>query len=53
MYLMVGLLLVGFICNLMLRPVDPQHYFPGTTTEFRAGGGAVPRSAAAAARGIS
>jgi MFS family permease len=53
MYLMVGLLLVGFICNLMLRPVDPRHYYPGTTTEFRAGGGAVPRPATATAQGAS
>jgi hypothetical protein len=27
MYLMVGLLLVGFLCNLLLRPVDPRHYY--------------------------
>jgi MFS family permease len=53
MYVMVGLLLIGFICNLMLRPVDPQHYYPGTTTEFRAASGAVPRPATGAAQGAS
>jgi MFS family permease len=29
MYVMVGLLLIGFVCNLMLRPVDPRHYYGG------------------------
>jgi hypothetical protein len=26
MYLMSGLLLIGFICNLMVRPVDERHH---------------------------
>lgn len=26
MYLMSGLLLAGFVCNLMVRPVDPHHH---------------------------
>jgi len=27
MYLMAGLLLIGLICNLMVRPVDPKYHF--------------------------
>lgn len=27
MYLMAGLLLIGLICNLMVKPVDPKYYF--------------------------
>ena len=27
MYLMAGLLVVGFICNLLVRPVSAEHYF--------------------------
>ena len=26
LYIMAGLLAVGFICNLMVKPVDPKHY---------------------------
>jgi MFS family permease len=26
MYLMAGLLLVGLVCNLLVRPVDPRHH---------------------------
>jgi hypothetical protein len=26
MYLMAGLLVVGFFCNLFIRPVDPRHH---------------------------
>jgi hypothetical protein len=26
MYLLAGLLIVGFLCNLALRPVDERHY---------------------------
>jgi MFS family permease len=29
MYLMAGLLLIGFICNLLVRPVDEKHHLPG------------------------
>lgn len=28
MYLMAGLLVVGFIANLLVRPVDPKHHHP-------------------------
>ena len=28
MYLMVVLLLVGFVANLLVRPVDPKHHLP-------------------------
>ena len=28
-YIMAGLLAVGFVSNLMVRPVDPKHYFKG------------------------
>jgi MFS family permease len=31
MYLMSGLLLVGLVCNLMVRPVDPRHHHNGGT----------------------
>jgi MFS family permease len=26
MYIMAGLLLVGFVCNMLIRPVDPKYY---------------------------
>jgi hypothetical protein len=26
MYVLAGLLVVGFLCNLAVRPVDPRHY---------------------------
>ncbi len=29
MYIMCGLLLIGFICNLAMRPVDPKHHYKG------------------------
>ncbi len=32
MYLMAGLLAVGFIANLLVRPVDPKHHFANGTT---------------------
>ncbi len=56
MYLMVGLLLIGFICNLTLRPVDPRHYYAGAGGDQpNPGGGASarPRAAATSARGAS
>jgi MFS family permease len=31
MYVMAGLLLVGFVSNLLVTPVDPKHYFTGAT----------------------
>jgi hypothetical protein len=27
MYVMCGLLVVGFICDLLVRPVDERHYY--------------------------
>jgi MFS family permease len=29
LYIMAGILLVGFVCNLLVRPVDPRHHVPG------------------------
>jgi hypothetical protein len=26
MYIMAGLLLIGFVCNLLVRPVDSGHH---------------------------
>jgi MFS family permease len=45
MHIMAGLLLVGFICNLLVRPVAPTHYAT-ETAEMRA----VPPLATAGAR---
>jgi MFS family permease len=50
MYLMVGLLLVGFVCNLLVRPVDARHhYVPGRGEASDAGkaGSLAPRAAGA------
>jgi len=30
-YIMAGLLAVGFVCNLLVRPVDASHHFKGET----------------------
>ncbi len=30
-YIMAGLLVAGFICNLLVRPVDPSHYYKAET----------------------
>lgn len=32
MYIMSGLLIIGFISNLLVRPVDPKHYHKAETT---------------------
>ena len=29
MYIMAGLLLIGFVCNLAMRPVSEHHHLPG------------------------
>jgi hypothetical protein len=29
MYVMAGLLAVGFVANLAVRPVDPKHHYKG------------------------
>ena len=50
MYLMAGLLLVGFVCNLLVRPVDARHnYVPGRDEASDAGkaGSLAPRAAGA------
>lgn len=31
MYIMAGLLVIGFLCNLMVRPVDAKHHLPSET----------------------
>jgi MFS family permease len=31
MYIMCGLLLIGFLCNVAMRPVDEKYYFRGST----------------------
>jgi hypothetical protein len=31
MYVMAGLLVVGFIANVAMRPVDAKHHFRGET----------------------
>ncbi len=33
MYIMCGLLLVGFLCNLLMREVDPRYHYHGTPNE--------------------
>ncbi|HXY31739.1 MAG TPA: OFA family MFS transporter [Gemmatimonadaceae bacterium] len=33
MYIVAGLLLVGLICDLMVRPVDEKHHYQGNVTE--------------------
>jgi MFS family permease len=38
LYIMAGILLVGFACNLLVRPVDPRHH----ATEAEAAAGAGP-----------
>ena len=31
MYIMCGLLLIGFLCNFAMRPVDEKHFYRGST----------------------
>ncbi len=31
MYIMAGLLVVGFVCNMLIRPVDPKYYYKQAT----------------------
>ena len=40
MYLMAGLLLIGFLCNLLVRPVDARHHYQ--PSRGAAGGAANP-----------
>ena len=32
MYLLAGLLVIGFFCNLAVRPVNPKYYLPDQGT---------------------
>jgi MFS family permease len=38
MYIMCALLLVGFICNFLMRPVDPKYHYKGDTSNSDGGG---------------
>jgi hypothetical protein len=33
LYVMAGLLVLGFICNLLIKPVNPKHYMTPTELE--------------------
>jgi MFS family permease len=33
MYLMAGLLLIAFVCNLFVRPVDPRHHYASKASD--------------------
>jgi MFS family permease len=46
MYIMVGLLAVGLLCNLMVRAVDAKHHYRRTADEARIGRGAAARAEA-------
>jgi len=41
MYIMAGLLLIGLVCNLLVKPVSEHHHYPETTAEDAA---ALPKS---------
>ncbi|MBX6331046.1 MAG: OFA family MFS transporter [Gemmatimonadaceae bacterium] len=45
MYLMAALLAVGLICNLLIRPVNPKHYYAGDAARLGGAREAVPTSA--------
>ena len=45
MYLMAALLAVGLICNLLIRPVNPKHYYAGDTARLGGAREAVPTPA--------
>ncbi len=47
MYICAGLLLVGLICDLLVRPVDPKHHFTGDLSTTGTGP-ATPQPAATA-----
>jgi MFS family permease len=38
MYIMCALLLIGFICNFLMRPVDPKYHYKGDTSNSDGGG---------------
>lgn len=48
MYIMAGLLVVGFICNMLIRPVDPKHHMNERPAHQEDGAiGRMPRAASA------
>jgi hypothetical protein len=46
MYLMAGLLVIGFLCNLAVRPVDQRHYMSADELAAEAAGHALRMSGA-------
>jgi MFS family permease len=46
MYLMAGLLVIGFLCNLAVRPVDEHHYMSADELAAEAAGHALRMSGA-------
>ncbi|MBV9126799.1 MAG: OFA family MFS transporter, partial [Verrucomicrobia bacterium] len=50
MYICAGLLLVGLICNLLVRPVQPEHYFTGDLSGTGTGPAKTPQPATAGSR---
>ena len=38
MYIMCALLLIGFVCNFLMRPVDPKYHYKGDTSNSDGGG---------------
>ena len=61
MYILVGMLAIGFVCNLLVRPVDPKHFMtPAELAEEKrlahdgpaSGGGADDSDASVGAAGL-
>jgi hypothetical protein len=52
MYLMAGLLFIGLICNLLVRPVNPKHHYIGGRTAPSPALGTVPAAGAAGGRNV-
>jgi MFS family permease len=50
MYLMAGLLFIGLICNLLVRPVNPKHHYVSDRTAPSPALGTVPAAGAAGGR---
>jgi MFS family permease len=46
LYIMVGLLAVGLICNLLMRPVDPKHHYSEAEDQAPEGRSAAARAEA-------
>jgi hypothetical protein len=47
MYIMASLLVVGFICNKMIKPVDKKHFMADDPVRATHAGGLQPQGAAA------